>query len=46
MKHIRHAGGKCELVTWDDLDHQLNDSNARAQMLRRSDEFLRAAFGM
>jgi acetyl esterase/lipase len=39
------AGGKCELVTWDDLDHQLDDSNARAQMLRRSDEFLRSAFG-
>jgi acetyl esterase/lipase len=39
------AGGKCELVTWDDLDHQLDDSSARAQMLRRSDEFLHSAFG-
>ena len=40
------AGGKCELVTWDDLDHALDDSSARTQMLRRSDEFLRSAFGM
>jgi len=39
------AGGKCELVTWDDLDHSLDDSGARAQMLRRSDEFLHGAFG-
>jgi dipeptidyl aminopeptidase/acylaminoacyl peptidase len=44
--HLTATGGKCELVTWDDLDHQLDDSNARTQMLRRSDEFLRAAFGM
>jgi acetyl esterase/lipase len=40
------AGGRCELVTWDDLDHQLDDSGARTQMLRRSNEFLRTAFGM
>jgi acetyl esterase/lipase len=32
-----------ELVTWDDLDHQLDDSAARAQMLRKSEEFLRQA---
>lgn len=44
--HLTAAGGKCQLVTWDDLDHQLDDSNARTQMLRQSDEFLRAAFGM
>jgi|HubBroStandDraft_1064217.scaffolds.fasta_scaffold59296_1 dienelactone hydrolase len=43
---LTQAGGKCELVTWDDLDHYLDDSSARAQMLRRSDEFLRTAFGM
>jgi len=40
------AGGKCQLVTWDDLDHQLDDSHARTQVLRQSDEFLRSAFGM
>jgi dipeptidyl aminopeptidase/acylaminoacyl peptidase len=40
------VGGKCELVTWDNLDHQLEDSGARAQMLRKSDAFLRQAFGI
>jgi len=40
------AGAKCELVTWDNLDHYLEDSSTRAQMLRRSDAFLRQAFGM
>jgi acetyl esterase/lipase len=43
---MKALGGKCELVTWDDLDHQLEDSSARAQMLRKSDEFLRQALGM
>jgi dipeptidyl aminopeptidase/acylaminoacyl peptidase len=43
---LTSAGGRCELVTWDDLDHQLEDSDARTQMLRRSNEFLRSAFGM
>ena len=40
------AGGKCELVTWDNLDHYLIDSSARAQMLRTSDEFLRRSLGL
>ena len=40
------AGAKCELVTWDNLDHYLEDASARAQMLRKSDAFLRQAFGM
>jgi hypothetical protein len=35
-----------ELVTWDDLDHQLEDSAVRTQMLRQSDAFPRRAFGM
>jgi dipeptidyl aminopeptidase/acylaminoacyl peptidase len=43
---LKAAGGNCELVTWDDLDHQLEDSTARTQMLRQSDAFLRRAFGM
>jgi acetyl esterase/lipase len=43
---LQAAGGKCELVTWPDLDHQLEDSAARAQMLRKSDEFLRKELGM
>ena len=43
---LKAAGGQVELVTFEDLDHQLPDSNARADMLRRSDAFLRKAFGM
>jgi dipeptidyl aminopeptidase/acylaminoacyl peptidase len=43
---LKALGAKCELVTWDDLDHQLEDSGARAQMLRKSDQFLRQALGM
>lgn len=41
---LKAAGAKVELVTFPDLDHQLEDSSARAEMLQRSDEFLRAAF--
>jgi dipeptidyl aminopeptidase/acylaminoacyl peptidase len=43
---LKAAGAKCEIVTWDELDHHLEDSDARAQMLRKSDEFLRQALGM
>lgn len=43
---LKAAGDSCELVTWDDLDHQLEDSAARTQMLHQSDAFLRHAFGM
>jgi acetyl esterase/lipase len=43
---LKAAGDSCELVTWDDLDHELDDSAARTQMLRQSDAFLRRAFGM
>jgi len=40
------AGVPHELVTWPDLDHQLDDSAVRAEMLRKSDAFLRKAMGM
>ncbi len=43
---ISSAGGHCELVTWDGLDHQLEDSDARTQMLRKSDEFLHQVLGL
>jgi hypothetical protein len=36
---------RCELVTFGDLDHQLEDSEVRAQMLKKSDAFLREAMG-
>jgi dipeptidyl aminopeptidase/acylaminoacyl peptidase len=40
------AGVPHELVTWPDLDHQLEDSAARAEMLRKSDAFLRRTLGL
>ena len=45
-ERMKAVGGKCELVTWDDLDHYLDDSSARALMLRKSEAFLRQGFGM
>ena len=45
-ERLDKAGVSHELVTWDYLDHQLVDSAARAEMLRKSDEFLRRAIGI
>jgi dipeptidyl aminopeptidase/acylaminoacyl peptidase len=42
---LTKAHVKNELVTWDYLDHHLEDSDARTQMLRKSDEFLRQSMG-
>jgi dipeptidyl aminopeptidase/acylaminoacyl peptidase len=44
--HLRAAGVQHELVTWPDLDHYLEDSTARTDLLRKSDAFLRRAMGM
>ncbi len=44
--HLAAAGVPHELVTWPDLDHQLDDSAARAEMLSKSDGFLRRALGL
>jgi dipeptidyl aminopeptidase/acylaminoacyl peptidase len=38
---LQAVGARSELVTWPNLDHQLDDSAARIEMLRKSDEFLR-----
>jgi dipeptidyl aminopeptidase/acylaminoacyl peptidase len=35
-----------ELQTFEDLDHQLEDSQARLQMLRKSEAFLHQALGL
>ncbi len=43
---LRAAGVSSQLVTFEDRDHQLDDSTVRADMLRQSDSFLRHAFGM
>jgi len=40
------AHDRCELVTFKDLDHQLDDSEALAQMLRKSDAFLHEVLGL
>ncbi len=42
---LRAAGGKVQLVTFKGLDHQLEDSDARKQMLEQSAAFLRACTG-
>ena len=43
---LASAGVPHELVTWPDVDHQLDDSAVRAEMLRKSDAFLRKAMGL
>ncbi|MET1110095.1 MAG: S9 family peptidase [Allosphingosinicella sp.] len=43
---LKAAGAQSELVTYAGLDHQIEDSLARAEMLRRSDAFLRKALGI
>ncbi|HEX8238482.1 MAG TPA: S9 family peptidase [Allosphingosinicella sp.] len=40
---LKGAGAQSELVVYEGLDHQLEDSVVRADLLRRSDAFLRAA---
>ena len=40
---LRSAGKSAELVRFEGLDHQLDDSNARAQMLTRIGQFLDGA---
>ena len=40
---LRAAGKRTELVMFDGLDHQLDDSNARTTLLKRAGDFLMAA---
>ncbi|HEX6374936.1 MAG TPA: S9 family peptidase [Allosphingosinicella sp.] len=40
---LKDAGVRSDLIVYDDLDHQLDDNNARTDMLRRTDAFLRGA---
>ncbi len=42
---LKKAGGKAELMRFADLDHQLEDSDARVQMLTRIGEFLESSIG-
>ena len=43
---LRSAGKAVELVEFEGLDHQLDDSEARTRMLRESDAFLRRALNI
>ena len=43
---LRSAGKKVELVEFSKLDHYLEDSEARATMLRKADAFLRSSLGL
>ncbi|WP_232476043.1 alpha/beta hydrolase family protein [Flavisphingomonas formosensis] len=43
---LRHAGKSSELVVFKGLDHQLDDSDARTQLLARSYDFLKANLHM
>jgi dipeptidyl aminopeptidase/acylaminoacyl peptidase len=43
---LASAGVPHELVTWPGLDHYLEDSAVRTEMLRKSDAFLRKSMGM
>ena len=45
-ERLREAGRSPELVVFDGLDHQIEDSEARARMLRESDAFLRRTLGI
>jgi dipeptidyl aminopeptidase/acylaminoacyl peptidase len=40
-KQLRKAGKATELIEYPDLEHDLRDGTARADMLRRTDSFLR-----
>ena len=42
---LRSAGKKSELIRFKELDHQLNDSDARVMLLTRVGEFLDKAIG-
>ena len=43
---LRSAGKKVDLVVYLKLDHYLEDSSVRADMLRKSDAFLRSSLGL
>jgi dipeptidyl aminopeptidase/acylaminoacyl peptidase len=42
---LKDAGKQCELIRFKGLDHQLNDSDARAEMLTRAGELLERTIG-
>ena len=45
-ERLRRSGKSSELVVYPKLEHSLLDGTVRADMLRRSDAFLRRNLGM
>lgn len=45
QSRLRAAGGRAELLIFPELDHYLEDNEARATMLEKSDALLKQAFG-
>lgn len=45
-RRLKEAGKPVDYVEFKGLDHQLDDSTARSQMLEKSDAFLRASLGL
>ncbi|WP_243406113.1 S9 family peptidase [Sphingosinicella sp. YJ22] len=45
-QRLRAAGRRSELIAYPGLDHQIDDSSARSDMLRRADAFLRQSLGL
>jgi len=43
---LKDVGAKAELVVYEKRDHQLDDGEIRAEMLDRTDTFLRATLGL
>jgi dipeptidyl aminopeptidase/acylaminoacyl peptidase len=41
---LQKVGVKHQLVVFEGMDHYLEDSDARAELLRKSDDFMRAAW--
>jgi dipeptidyl aminopeptidase/acylaminoacyl peptidase len=45
-RRLKEAGKKVELIVYPKLDHQIDDSTARKDMLKRTDDFLRATLNI
>ena len=45
LEALKHAGASADLVTFDGLDHQIDDSDARRQMLIRIGQLLDRTIG-
>ena len=45
LSALQRVGAKADLLTFDGLDHQLDDSDARVTMLTRIGEFLEGQIG-